>query len=649
MTLLKKISRFALLSGILAVTAYLIILVLGICIYFIAIHSFQYNILTLSKANTTCLVDNAQMVLFPNLKGPRPPSKILKSKADTWMRYHTNSTNSFAVYLTDASSDFLGLVHAFHTFGIPVSLHINLKEALQHKVVLLYPIVTENNLPADKMRLIQDFVIQGGTVIGTNVVGVNKSHFGIKYNKLAQNRFSAFICAKSDTLMQQFKLPEEQKLSFGNKKDYKSIFESYGYKPTTATPLIQFEDSSALLTRLLKGKGQVFAMGLDLGEFFSRCQNSRGFNGGRTYVNGYEPSMDVIMRLLKQIYFMQESAPVCLGTVPFGKACTILLTHDIDYSLSIENAVGYAQMEQKKGIRATYFIQTKYIRDWNDNCFFNNKGIECLKKIVACNMEIASHSVSHSRVFSEFNLGTGKESYPEYRPFVKEKRLTMNGSILGELRVSKYLLEYFLPGTKVTSFRAGHLSNPYALPEALVACNYLNSSNETANNSLTHLPFQVNYNRGFNQEVPIFEYPVTIEDEEKPGLGRRLASAKFLINKISTYGGLVCILIHTDCYGEKLKFEQDIIDAYKDKGYFTTLKDFNAWWTLRNEIKTTVHKYNNTIQLELQSKAKIEGLCIEIPANWQLQPSRILTSQKGNTLLLPGFAGTLKLNFKQVQ
>jgi hypothetical protein len=642
---LKKTSQIITMAAVTLVCGCIFLLISSLCIYFIAIKGFSYDILSLSSINTSRHVDDSQMVIFPNLHGPITTTSVLQSKATSWQKYHEGGTNTFAVFLTDTTSDFLGLVHAFKSFGIPISLHTDLKEALTHKIVLLYPIATNDYLNTEKIKDLNEYVNAGGTLLGTNVKGAIKTLFGIRYNRFSQTRFSAKLTKADTSLMKDFKLSEEKEINFGNKKDYKIIFESYGYIPSSAQTLIQFEDSTSLLTSMKAGKGKAIAVGLDLGEFFLRCQNSRGFNAGRTYVNGFEPGMDVFMRILKTLYLRNETAPVVLGTVPYNKLCTIVLTHDIDYSLSIENAVGYAEMEHRMGVRASYFIQTKYIKDWNDTYFFTPKGINCLKKIAEYKMEIASHSVAHSRSFSEFNYGTGKEQYPEYRPFVKEKKLTMNGSITGELRVSKFLLEYFLPGIKVTSFRAGHLSNPYALPEALTATAYLNSSNETANNCLTHLPFQLNFNRTFTQELPIFEYPVTIEDEEKPGLAKRVNSSIALIDKISLYGGLVCILIHTDTFGEKLKFEEDIIKAYKNKAHFTTLNDFNAWWTIRNEVKISVEKSQTGLKLLLLSPQKIDGLCLEIPAHWHLQKQNLGIERKGNTLLFPQLNRKVELYF----
>jgi len=43
----------------------------------------------------------------------------------------------------------------------------------------------------------------------------------------------------------------------------------------------------------------------------------------------------------------------------------------------------------------------------------------------------------------------------------------------------------------VVSFRPGHLSYPFALPQALQATGFAFSSSVTAGNALSHLPFRL--------------------------------------------------------------------------------------------------------------------------------------------------------------
>jgi hypothetical protein len=102
--------------------------------------------------------------------------------------------------------------------------------------------------------------------------------------------------------------------------------------------------------------------------------------------------------------------------------------------------------------------------------------------------------------------------------------------------VSKFLIEHFSSPTSVISFRPGNLSNPLTLPQALVASGYRFSSSATANNSLTHLPYQLTYDRGVESEVGIFEFPVTLEDEELPELESRLPEDLELFRQVGRYG-----------------------------------------------------------------------------------------------------------------
>jgi hypothetical protein len=66
-----------------------------------------------------------------------------------------------------------------------------------------------------------------------------------------------------------------------------------------------------------------------------------------------------------------EPAAATLHTVPQGRRLAAVISHDVDGTRSVSNALRYAEFEREAGIRATYFIQTKYVRDWNDDVFFN--------------------------------------------------------------------------------------------------------------------------------------------------------------------------------------------------------------------------------------------------------------------------------------
>lgn len=109
--------------------------------------------------------------------------------------------------------------------------------------------------------------------------------------------------------------------------------------------------------------------------------------------------------MLKAIYTAGEPEAVTIGTVPFGKSLSVMLTHDVDFTRSMANAVAYAQYEKSQGLTATYFVQTKYIRDYNDDIFFDDDGVSHLGTLAELGMEIGSHTVAHSKIFDAFSMG----------------------------------------------------------------------------------------------------------------------------------------------------------------------------------------------------------------------------------------------------
>jgi hypothetical protein len=411
-----------------------------------------------------------------------------------------------------------------------------------------------------------------------------------------------------------------------------------------------YEDGAAAITHRSYGTGQAYAFGLDLGFLLQTGYGNREEGIARSYVNEYEPTLDVMLRLLDGIYRNGERNAVTLATVPWDKSLAVMITHDLDYTQSVLNSRPYADFEESNGVRATYFIQTKYIRDFNDAVFFNEQGVALLRELASRNIiEVASHSVSHSPLFHRFPMGSGNEEYPTYRPFVVDPVTTRGGSILGELRVSKFLLERFLGQGEVLSFRPGHLSNPYGLPEALVATGYRFSSSVTANNSLTHLPFQLNYSRTQLAETEIFEFPVTIEDESLPPLGERLHEAIDLARKLSLYGGSCVVLIHTNTLGHKLGFERDFVNAVRAFSWFGTLSEFGKWWSARNNVGVDVEGGGKQWTVHLDIPESLVGLTLRVPGSFQFEASRpadVVVTQNQERVLIHKAKGRLDLIFK---
>ena len=552
-----------------------------------------------------------------------------------------------AILLTDRDSSWLGLVHGLKAFGIPFTLTEDYREALQHRFVMVYPVISGKSMTAEALAALAQFARHGGTLVATHVLGGGVNYlFGFSEAVPSMAHMQVRF-RPENAFVQKYFGTAGQNLSIAGPAQPHG---AYSYSSPTGTTLAEYEDGSPALISQAFGAGHTYALGLDIGAFALLGYNNRQEGVAKSYANTFEPGLDTVFLWLRELYVSSEPDAVVLGTVPDGKRLSIVLTHDVDYSGSISNALTYAQYQQSQGIAGTYFIQTKYVRDWNDDVFFDTDGATKARQLADMGAEIASHSVAHSRVFSKMPLGSGKETYPSYEPFVKSRTDTRHANVLGELRISRFLLEANVPNLRVESFRPGHLDNPPTLPQALEATGYRFSSSVSANNALTHMPFRLNYNRRSTDETAVFEFPITIEDELPPLMGSRLPQALEIAERIQRYGGLYVVLTHPNILGHKLDFTRGLVEKMKPNAWFGTLSTFGQWWTARDAVSVDVETRGRIKTLTLKSPIAIAGLSIEIPAGWHLaqyQPAALGPVQSGQKLLLPKFQGELSLQFSR--
>jgi peptidoglycan/xylan/chitin deacetylase (PgdA/CDA1 family) len=585
--------------------------------------------------------------LFKDISGPEKVSVIQDSEPTPIQQFSTNLPSSLAILLTDTNSNWLPLAHGLKAIGIPFTITESTEEALQHNVVLVYPLISGKVLSRDALQSLRTYVHKGGTLLAVNVLGGGLGPvFGFKEVTPSFTRHYVNFQEEAKTM---FSFHDSREASFRLGQPEKgNAIGSYGYNSLTSPPLAKFEDGTGAIIGRDFELGHAYAFGFDIGQLIHIGYSNRGESIARDYVNAYEPTIDIVLRLIRAIYLRDEPEAVLLGTVPFGKALTVLVTHDIDYSRSVKNALDYARLENQYGIPATYFLQTKFVKDYNDITFFNPENMKDISSLVDLGMEVGGHSVAHSRQFAQFPMGTGQETYPHYQPFVKNLESTSGGTILGELRVSKFLIECCTGEDQVVSFRPGVLSNPDTLPQALQATGYRFSSSVTANNSLTHLPFQLTTDRRSRSETPIFEFPVTIEDEESPPMDQRLGEALTLAEKISTYGGMFNILIHPDVLGEKIEFLKGFLNEWKDRAWFGSMQEFGSWWSVRNNIRLTSNIKGRQASLTLRFSDSINGLTLQAPATWRMvsvEPNTIKATQTDTIIVIESAHETLTINF----
>jgi hypothetical protein len=591
--------------------------------------------------------------LGPDLTGPRSPTHIPPAAPAAYTAFTGGSASRLAILLTDTEAPWLPLAHGLRTIGVPFTITRDYHEALRHKVVLVYPIISGRTLKEDALRALADYPRAGNTLIATNVLGGGMSAtFGFADVTPSRTRYTLSFSPAADT---KFALadPRERTLRLGDPAAKTSSGDhatgSYGYTAPVEPPLAVYDDGTAALTQHAVGSGHAYAIGLDLGDLLAIGYGGHDEMMSRMYANGFEPALDVWLRVIRRLYTEGQPDAVTLGTVPSDRSLSVLLTHDVDYTRSVANALQYAQYERGAGITATYFIQTKYVRDWNDDVFFDDVQRPNIRQLATLGMDVESHSVAHSRSFAAFPVGTGLEQYPTYHPFVHDAHNTTGGSVLGELRVSKFLLESTIPGDTVIAFRPGHLAEPRALPQALAATGYRFSSSTTAGSSLTHLPFALDYDRAGRAESGVFEFPITIEDEAPPQMDQRLPQALTVAHQIAQYGGEMVVLIHPNVTDFKLRFEQGLVTALRDSAWFGTVAAFGHWWAARDAVRCDVSTADGITTVHLVAPQPIDGLTLDLPAAWHYvasAPADLQVTRTPRGVVIKSLHGDARLTFK---
>lgn len=544
-----------------------------------------------------------EMHLFAGVRGPKAASRVVEPALTPISAFDRGGTHRLAILVTDPQSGWLGLVRGFKALGVPITVTEDVQRALTHKVVLVYPIISGQVFESSEIRALAQHVRDGGTVVAFNLAGGGLEElFGVRTGPEATSRTRLrWSTPIGDPASDEIAVSGTGEARVG----------SIGYENVTANVLGRFEDGSAAATCRTVG-GRACLLGLDLGSLAQRSMNGRAESISRQFVNGYEPSLDSLFRWVRDIYVEDEPMPWLVSSAPAGHDLSILFTHDVDFGPSVRNSPAFAQALEARGVRGTFFVQTKYMKDYNDSVFFDDAALPALAGLRAKGHELGSHTVAHSGRFEFMALGDGTERYPSYRPRVTSVSTVDDATILGELRVSKYLLETLLD-TEVSSFRPGRLSYPFSLPQAMVSTGYRYSSSITANIVLTHLPFQLTDDRANGALLPVFEFPITIEDEALPRLGDRIDDANAVIERIALDQGVAVILTHPNITDHKLRFVEAVADRWRGRAWMGTLAAFGDWWSERNALETDMIERDGRWILRAASRRRARDVSIVFP------------------------------------
>jgi hypothetical protein len=569
----------------------------------------------------------------------RPPAL----QVDLTQEFRETSPSQIAVFLTKSDEGAESPARSLQTMGVPFFVTRDLHTALLHKLIMLYPEVDGNTFDAAQAKEIADFVAHGGVVFAQDVLwGGFKPLFGFDDVIALRTRHKIIFEAKNpdstDPVFRYLNRPAEKEVPLGSPA-IKEVIWTNGYKTAAgAQTLGQFEDGSAAVVRHDFGRGHTYLIGVALNDVVRRNQQNRDYEAQRIYANGFEPGTDFWLLILRAWYETYSDTGIRLGTVPQGKRSVLMLSHDVDWEFSFQPMLAFADFEKGTGTSSTFFVQTKYLDDVNSRAFFFGESLDVLRKVMTTN-DIESHSVIHSKLFNKVPLGTGEERYPTYHAQATRDNPAQDATALGEICVSKSLLDGELQGHHTVFFRAGHLRVPPYLPEALVRCGYEFDSSFTAGDVLTNFPYELDFDLGMTEPSTILEFPVTFEDEQLPPLLDRIPAILDTIEANAENGAVSVILIHSNNSKDKLEAERRLLSQLPKDILVENMLDYARFWKARRQVRWSPRPVAGGEEIEIDADLPVAGLTLVSLRRIQNASGMPGLRWTDHELILPDLAG----------
>ncbi|MGA9977891.1 MAG: hypothetical protein WBQ08_04595 [Candidatus Sulfotelmatobacter sp.] len=571
------------------------------------------------------------------------------AQSDPTQIFPEKAASQVAILLTKPDQGAESAVRCLQEMGIPFFVTRDLRTALRHKLLVIYPTTDGTTFDAPQAQAITDFVTHGGVVFAQDVFwGGFKSLFGFEDVIPLRTRHKIVFDAAAldmtnavtaDPVLRYLNRSEEKEVPLGSPTIAEVIWTN-GYKAAAGTrTLARFDDGSAAVLRHDVGRGHTYLIGVALNDVVLRNQQNRDYEAQRIYVNGFEPGTDVWLLLLRAWYETYSDSGMRLGTIPFGKRSALLLSHDVDWEYSFQPMLVFADFEKSVGASSTFFVQTKYLDDVNSHAFFFGQSLDILRELMSGNSDIESHTVIHSKLFNKVPLGTGEERYPSYHARATRDNAAQDATALGEVCVSKSLLDGELAGHHTIFFRAGHLRVPPYLPEALVRCGYEFDSSFTAGDVLSNFPYQLDFDLGMTEPTPIFEFPVTFEDEQLPPIGERIPAMLDVIEANAENGAPSVLLIHSNNSQDKLQAERGLLARLPKDILVESMVDYARFWKARSQLRWLSRPVSGGEQIEIDAELPLAGLTLVSPRKIQSASGMPGIRWTDHEVILPDLAG----------
>lgn len=529
-----------------------------------------------------------------------------------------------------------GAQYVANVAGVPSETTASLDSATTHAVILATSGIGGGTFTDEQREKVRTYVRRGGVFIAGNFKDSNLFEvFGIGGEDFDRGRHRmTFLDERLGNAFDWIDDPRERTISLGDTTRNQVIF-SRSYAPRDAAVLARFDDGSAAITKNQYGEGHAYLLGVSLRDVTIRNQMNMDFTAQRSFPNDFEPTTDAFSLFVRSIYREHVPHAVRKHTSPLDTRSTVMITHDVDSESGMVWMNRYADYEQSQGITATYYVTTRYVDD-NLGKDYYPPYRDSVRHLHQQGQRIGSHSVGHFPDFDDLPLGTAGNTRDTYTPRYNGDR-TVDGTVMGELEVSKTLLEQDVP-QDVSSFRAGHLLYPDKLVNGLDTLGYRFNSTFSANTVLASFPYRNLMGRSFSGAISdVWEVPMTISDvfDEKPisaeNYPEKVDVWIDVFRRYSANGAPVVLLIHPN-RGYKLDAEQAFVERLPSDVAILPLESFGRFWANRAAVDVETRHSEGQLTIQIENRTTLpDSLSLVVDDGTELDEITLL-NEEGNAL-----------------
>lgn len=491
-----------------------------------------------------------------------------------------------------SDEDVLAADHALAPMGIPNIDTTDLATAAANPFLMVAGVLkTPSKLSAAEIRALITYVQNGGTLYlwapsvsslltALGIAG-QKSYSGSSVGAL---RPLTFDVSQLDPLLKYVDDPAEINWQF----NVPTASVTIGYAATSCRRLAKWNNSgdyAVLRCDIGAGRAYVFGWPLRVSVTLPEREKVPGIEPPST--NTVVLDADISRLLMRGSYEGWPANPQIRQFAPAGHHAALIITHDVDATVSYNNVPAYVDLETSLGIKSTFLFTTNpYNTGWIGPMYVAS-GMKRIRYALDHGFDVESHSFGHFPDFKLAPFGTGSENASNYMPQYTETPsgsltcCTSRMSTIGELGVSRWLLENDF-GISVESFRSGFLEIPPSFFKGVSETGYRRDATFASGLTRGSFPF-VGFQLVSGNVVTysVMEYPLAISDDKINSAiySQFLDKWEAVIRANYANNAPTILLIHPVNTGIRLQALQDILTRVSDLDlWIGDWKTFAHFW-----------------------------------------------------------------------